>query len=159
MEDPVRTNLAAAARASCPDKKRHFGQHGSGRTAANQRGLRRTASARRRQEGRGDRRCHRAVGHAASVRRRAALQLRQAGLSSLAPSEVGLRMKSTGWRSLGLPLQPSFPRGKIYLQHSSRVSSLILLQGLAQIQVGGRNNLGSSLFKGASLSNSGLHSS
>ena len=159
-EDPVRTNLAAAARASCPGRERHFDQHGSGRTEANQRGLRRTASARRRQEGRGgNRRCHRAVGHAASVRRRAALQLRQAGLSSLAPSEVGLRMKSTGWRGLGLPLQPSFPLGKIYLQHSSRISSLILLQGLAQIQVGDRNNLGSSLFKGAPLSNSGLLSS
>ena len=136
-EEPVRTNLSAAARASCPDKKHHFGQHGSSRTAANQQGLRGPASARR---------SHRAVGHAASVRRRVALQLRQAGLSSLAPSEVGLRMKSTGWRSLGLPLRPPFPLGKIYPQHSSRISSLILPQGLAQIQVGGRNNLGSTLF-------------
>ena len=95
----------------------------------------------------GKRRCHRAVGHAASMRRRAALQLRQAGLGSLARSEVGLRMKSTGWRSLGLPLQPPFLLGKIYLQHSSRNSSLILPQGLAQIQVGGRKNFGSSLLR------------
>ena len=108
---------------------------------------RRPASAHRRQDGRGDRRCHRAVGYAAPVRRRAALQLRQAGLGSLAPREVGLRLKSAGWRSLGLPPQPQFPLGKVYLQHSSRISSLILLQGLAQIQVGGRKNFGSSLLR------------
>ena len=149
-EDPVRTNLAAAARASCPDKKRHFGQHGSGRTAANQQGLRGPASAARPPPAppRGawgsplPPRCRSCCLHAAED----ALQLRQAGLGSLAPSEVGLRMKSTGWRSPGLPLQPPFPLGKIYLQHSSRISSLILPQGLAQIQVGGRKNLGSSLF-------------
>ena len=145
-EDPVRTDRAAAARASWPGREQplrptwqrpHRGQS----ARAPPHGLRP-----RRQEGRGDRRCHRAVGHAASVRRRAALRLRQAGLGSLAPSEVGLRMKSTGWRSLGLPLQPLFPLGKIYLQPSSRVSSVILPQGLAQIQVGGRNNLGLLLF-------------
>ena len=142
----MRTNLTAAARASCPGRERHFGQHGTGRTAANQRGLRGPASARRRQKGCGEsplpQRCRSCCLHAAE----GGTAAQASWVGSLAPSEVGLRMKSTGWRSLGLPLQPPFPLGKIYLQHSSRVSSLMLPQGLAQIQVGGWNNLGSSLF-------------
>jgi len=130
-EDPVRTDRAAAATATATATFRGTESATSANMAAaagaNRRGLRGPASDRRRQEGRGDRRCHRAAGHAASIRRRAALQLRQAGLGSLAPIEVGLRLKTTGWRSLGLPLQPPFPLGKICLQHSSKIFSLILL--------------------------------
>lgn len=126
-EDPVRTDRAAGATATFRGTESATSANMAAAAGANQRGLRGPASARRRQEGRGDRRCHRAAGHAASIRRRAALQLRQAGLGSLAPSEVGLRLNSTGWRSRGLPLQPPFPLGKICLQHSSKIFSLILL--------------------------------
>lgn len=126
-EDPVRTapvlqpqpqpQPVAAAR------ERHFRQHGSGRAGANQRGPAGRAPPAAAKRGRGHRRCRRAAGHAASVRRRAALQLRQAGLGSLAPSQVGLRLKGTGWRSLGLPLQPPFLTGKNVPWHSSRIFS------------------------------------